>query len=225
MRQPHARRTGREALDRCYVVCWNTGVGEAVKLVKDGLEAEGADGPRRRGRRRRAAAFAGSRWRGASASGGDDIFLPLVLHRHERGWRELDYWRHIVPEIDWAGLRRAGPARQPGPEGVDAIGGRRYRRRASGLRRGPRNRDRQDRAPVMVRPPPVGDRSQCVAGGAHRRGAAGEPARGPGSPTTRSTAAGRFSRTSCASMSARRWKSRPSASSPANSRRRKSAST
>ena len=42
MRQPHARRTGRSALDQCYVFCWNTGVGEAVEYVKAGLEEEGA---------------------------------------------------------------------------------------------------------------------------------------------------------------------------------------
>ena len=32
MRQPHARRTGREALDQCYVYCCNTDVGVAVVL-------------------------------------------------------------------------------------------------------------------------------------------------------------------------------------------------
>ena len=108
MRQPHARRTGREALDRCYVVCWNTGVGEAVKLVKDGLEAEGLTGlggevVEGGGGLRRVTVARRERFRG------DDIFLPLVLHRHERGWRELDYWRHIVPEIDWAGLAAPDP--------------------------------------------------------------------------------------------------------------------
>ena len=34
MRQPHARRTGREALDQCYVYCWNTNVATAVQQVK-----------------------------------------------------------------------------------------------------------------------------------------------------------------------------------------------
>ena len=62
MRQPHARRTGREALDQCYVYCWHTDVGRAVQQVKNGLEAEGLTGlgddvirpsPRRSSRRRR----------------------------------------------------------------------------------------------------------------------------------------------------------------------------
>ena len=41
LRQPEARRTGQEALDRCYVYCYSTGVGNAVEKVKAGLEAEG----------------------------------------------------------------------------------------------------------------------------------------------------------------------------------------
>ena len=44
MRQPEARRTGREALDQCYVYCWNTNVGAAVTHVKNGLEQEGLTG-------------------------------------------------------------------------------------------------------------------------------------------------------------------------------------
>jgi type III restriction enzyme len=99
MRQPQARRTGRELLDQCYVYCWNTDVGKAVTQVKQGLEAEGMTGlgddvrwddngmdrvvVRRRERFR-----------------GWDIFLPLVLHREGDGWRELDYQRHILPGVD-----------------------------------------------------------------------------------------------------------------------------
>ncbi len=105
MRQPHARRTGRDALDRCYVYCWNTAVGEAVAHVKAGLEEEGLTGLGRE-------VF--------SETGGDakpvtltrrerfrdrDIFLPLVLHRcgpgDGGGWRELDYARDILSDIDW----------------------------------------------------------------------------------------------------------------------------
>ncbi len=44
MRQPHARRTGRELLDQCYVYCWDTDVGVAVGHVKAGLEQEGGLG-------------------------------------------------------------------------------------------------------------------------------------------------------------------------------------
>ena len=108
MRQPYARRTGREALDRCYVVCWNTAVGDAVQHVKAGLEAEGLTG------------LAGEVVGGAGGVNrvtvtrrkglrGKNIFLPLVLHRDGDKWRELDYWRHIVPEIDWAAIAAPDP--------------------------------------------------------------------------------------------------------------------
>ncbi len=103
MRQPQARRTGWEALDRCYVYCWNTDVGEAVKQVKRGLEDEGLTGlgdevvsrssDTRRVEARRRAPFRGK-----------DVFLPLVLHEDADGWRELDYLRHILPAIDWEAI-------------------------------------------------------------------------------------------------------------------------
>ena len=108
MRQPHARRTGRESLDQSYVYCWNTAVGEAVEHVKAGLEEEGLTG------------LGGEVF---SETGGDvkrvpltrrerfrdrDIFLPLVLHRggpgDGGGWRELDYARDILPDIDWGAI-------------------------------------------------------------------------------------------------------------------------
>ena len=108
MRQPHAQRTGREALDQCYVYCWNTGVGDAVAQVKQGLEEEGLTGlgdavtsnlsdfrrvtvQRREGFRNK------------------DIFLPLVLHGENGEWRELDYQRHILPGIDWSAIDAPDP--------------------------------------------------------------------------------------------------------------------
>ncbi len=105
MRQPDARRTGREALDQCYVHCWQTGVDGAVRQVKAGLEEEGLTGlgddvfgvaarefhkrdvPRRERFQNR------------------DIFLPRVSHRAAGGgWRELDYQRDILPAIDWPSI-------------------------------------------------------------------------------------------------------------------------
>ena len=100
MRQPYTQRSGREALDQCYVYCWNTTVGEAMGQVKRGLENEGLSGlsddvlgdeseltpveVRRRAR------FEDR-----------EIFLPQVLHAEGDRWIELDYQRHILPQIDW----------------------------------------------------------------------------------------------------------------------------
>ena len=108
MRQPHARRTGREPLDQCHVYCWNTDVGKAVQQVKNGLEQEGLTG------------LADDVW---STGGplrlvtvnrreqfrGQNIFLPKVLHRDAKGECELNYQRHILPEIDWAMIEAFDP--------------------------------------------------------------------------------------------------------------------
>jgi len=104
MRQPHARRTGRDVLDRCYVHCWNTAVGEAVEHVKAGLEAEGLTGlagevlSDKGGETKPVAVARRERFRDR------DIFLPLVRHRDGEGWRELDYARDILSEIDWGAI-------------------------------------------------------------------------------------------------------------------------
>lgn len=107
MRQPHAKRTGREALDQCYVYCWNTNVGDAVRRVKNGLEKEGLTG------------IGDAVW----AVGDNDlspitmqmreefrdtdIFFPVVRHKNGDGWVELDYLRHILPNIDWGSIQVA----------------------------------------------------------------------------------------------------------------------
>ena len=108
MRQPHARRTGRELLDQCYVYCWKTSVGDAVAQVKRGLEEEGLTGLGD-------AVTSGStdfkritleRREGLK---GKDIFLPLVLHQRGQTWGELDYQSHILPEIDWNAIGAPDP--------------------------------------------------------------------------------------------------------------------
>ena len=120
MRQPHAQRTDREALNQCYVYCNNADVGTVVEQVKKGLEAEGLTG-------------LGDEVMGASgvdASGaaqpGDmpqqtvqvqrrkpfrnrDIFLPVVLHEDGENWVPLDYQAHILPAIDWAAIEPPDP--------------------------------------------------------------------------------------------------------------------
>ena len=116
MRQPHARRTGRDALDRCYVFCWQTAVDTALRQVKNGLENEGltglADDVIGRGavRTRRVTVRRREPFRDR------DLFLPKVLHRDLRGgWRDLDFQRHILSAIEWGGIE--APA-QPELEGV-----------------------------------------------------------------------------------------------------------
>ena len=108
MRQPYARATNRSELDNCYIFCYNQQVKAAVANVKKGLEAEGLTGlgdfvegtgvervqrtiERKQGYR------------------DIDIFLPRVLHKQGRSWRELNYERDILSAIDWHQLSAVAP--------------------------------------------------------------------------------------------------------------------
>ena len=108
LRQPGARLTSREALNQCYVYCWNTEVGTAVSQVKQGLEREGlsglADTVLAQGAELRNITVARrERFRG------HNIFLPMVLHREGDAWIELRYQRHILPHIDWDAIAEPDP--------------------------------------------------------------------------------------------------------------------
>ena len=108
MRQPYARATKSPELDNCYVFCYNQEVKAAVENVKKGLEAEGLTG-------------LGDFVEGTGAERVQrtiqrkhgyrdvDIFLPCVLHKQGRSWRELNYERDILSAIDWYQLGAVPP--------------------------------------------------------------------------------------------------------------------
>ena len=108
MRQPHARRTGRESLDQCYVYCCNVEVGEAVRQVKNGLEQEGLTGLSDMVLSE-SSDFARVSFHRREKFRNEDIFLPLVLHSDGADWGELDYQRHILPGVDWGGIEAQDP--------------------------------------------------------------------------------------------------------------------
>ena len=107
LRQPHARLTGVEELDRCYVYCWNLDVLKAVDQVRQGLQDEGLTGlmdqvqsmdgddpTRRKISIQRREPFRGF-----------DIKIPKVLHRDRGGWRKLDHLQDILAKVDWNEVR------------------------------------------------------------------------------------------------------------------------
>lgn len=98
LRQPHAARTGVEALDEAHVFCSEVAVTDAVKNIKDGLEAEGmgdlgseiVNGGGKSELEeieiKRRAKFRGKR-----------IMVPKILHRDgKKNYRELDYEADVL---------------------------------------------------------------------------------------------------------------------------------
>jgi len=104
LRLPHVAKTGREALDACYVLCHDARTGEVVKAIKKSLEGEGmgdlalavsggeggSEKPATVPLRRRPA-FAGIR-----------LFVPRVTWVEEDGRRrELVYDSDILLRLPW----------------------------------------------------------------------------------------------------------------------------
>ena len=122
MRQPHASRTGREALDQCYAYCQDTEVSAAVQYVKEALESEGMGDLQDQVRGGQPVNLKAVTIRRREAFRDLEIFLPKVLHRNgDNEWDELDYQRHLLPAIDYSGI--AAPDSQVGaPDGPQQAG-------------------------------------------------------------------------------------------------------
>jgi len=111
LRQPETLSTSIPALNECYVFTFDQKVDEAVEKVRKGLEEEGMTG-------------LGEFVRAADAQTQDDdvdlpvsvtvhrrkkfkgmkIFLPQVLYREGKSWREISYERDILATIDWESI-------------------------------------------------------------------------------------------------------------------------
>lgn len=111
LRLPHVAKTGRDALDACYVLCHDAKTGEVIKAIKHSLETEGMGDL------------------ALSVQGGGDatlakpvafkrrpafsqlrIFLPRVtwVEPDEKGRkrrRELAYESDILSQVDWSAVR------------------------------------------------------------------------------------------------------------------------
>ncbi|MDP1733528.1 MAG: DEAD/DEAH box helicase family protein [Sulfuritalea sp.] len=124
LRQPHVVKTGRAALDSCYVLCHNARTGEVVKAIKGSLESEGmgdlgisvtgeggdtANTQRRQFHRRER--FARLR-----------IFLPRVTWVESDGSRrELNYESDVLAGVDWSQLDAEALARDWAPGVATAL--------------------------------------------------------------------------------------------------------
>ncbi len=125
LRQPHVAKTGRAALDACYVLCHDARTGEVVKAIKKSLETEGmgdlpfavqgtgSEAPAVKQVFKRRPQFSQLR-----------IFLPRVtwVEEDDKGRkrrRELAYESDILSRLDWSALRTDALARgwAPGAQG------------------------------------------------------------------------------------------------------------
>ena len=114
IRQPHAQLTDRELLDQCYVYCNNAEVGTVVEQVKKGLEAEGLTGLGDEvmgglGSQQQQDEMQEQTVHRREQFQGQDIFLPMVLHKNGDDWMQLDYQSHILPHIDWSSIEPPDP--------------------------------------------------------------------------------------------------------------------
>lgn len=110
LRQPHAARTGVAPLDEAHVFCAEVAVADAVKNIKDGLEAEGM------GDLGNEIINGGGKSeleeltiRMRKAFRGKQVMVPKVLHREgKKGYRELDYEADVIAQVDFEAFSYRG---------------------------------------------------------------------------------------------------------------------
>lgn len=119
LRQPHALKTGRDALDECHVITHQAGTGEVVAKIKDGLQNDGLGDlviqVTQDGGTKAASASRTINRRAEFAS--TEIYLPKVLAIESGKARDLDYDTDILSAIDWRGFD-ARPIADAIPENV-----------------------------------------------------------------------------------------------------------
>jgi type III restriction enzyme len=125
LRLPHVAKTGRPALDACYVLCHDAKTGDVVKAIKQSLETEGMGdlGLAVTGRAR-SALTRKETFKRRPQFAHLSIYLPRVTWVEpdamgNKRRRELAYESDIIARIDWAGLARRAGCRtgRPMPEG------------------------------------------------------------------------------------------------------------
>jgi type III restriction enzyme len=127
LRMPHVAKTGRAALDACYVVCHDARTGDVVKAIKKSLEGEGMgdlgvtvradpDDPQapQPVTLQRRPAFAGLR-----------LFVPTVTWCDSDGARRpLDYDSDVLGALPWHEIRGEAFAHDWAPDANVAAGSR-----------------------------------------------------------------------------------------------------
>ena len=122
LRLPHVAKTGREALDACYVLCHDAKTGDVVKAIKLSLESEGMGdlGLAVTGRGTETLTRTET-FKRRSQFASLSIYLPRVTWVEldamgNKRRRELAYESDIMGRIDWADLHTAALAQDWAPD-------------------------------------------------------------------------------------------------------------
>jgi len=127
LRQPHVTKTGREALDACYVLCHDAKTADVVKAIKNSLEGEGmgdlamsvtspdvTETKTRQVKLKRRDTLAKVR-----------LFLPRVtVATPGQPRRELVYDSDVLAHVDWASVRVDALAAVWAPDADASLGER-----------------------------------------------------------------------------------------------------
>jgi type III restriction enzyme len=104
LRQPHAARTNVDWLNEAHVFCADIAVADAIKRIKEGLEAEGMGdlGNEIVNGRGKGQEFEQVTVKIRKQFRGKRIMVPRNLHRDRKTkYRELDYEADVLAEIDF----------------------------------------------------------------------------------------------------------------------------
>jgi len=133
LRLPHVAKTGRAALDACYVLCFDAKTGEVISAIKQSLETEGMGDLALavHGAESDAAAPKPVRFKRRAAFASLRIFLPRVTWVEpsdaaddaSKLRRELSYESDILSQVDWAGVQTDALAREWAPDAAGQMGG------------------------------------------------------------------------------------------------------
>lgn len=112
LRQPHAMKTGENALDECYVVSHHAQTADVVNKIKSGLEKDGLGDlvMTVSGEGANAVSSVSRKIPRREQFRDTRIWLPLVLARDGKTMRDFDYETDLLARLDWTGFDPAAIA-------------------------------------------------------------------------------------------------------------------
>ena len=102
LRQPYAEETDIQPLNESYVFCYNRAVTEIVEGIRKGLQKEGMGDLLDSIRGTNASTNTIKKVKRRERFKDLNIFLPKVLHKNQKGWRDFIYEEDVLQQIDFS---------------------------------------------------------------------------------------------------------------------------